>query len=166
MRKILIAAPLIALLTGCVSFYPNPGTTEPAAVFIEKGERSALDRYRYFTVAEIDGLPVSHMGVMSSDGNEIRVQPGIRRMVFTVSLLNGFGTGIHRIHFPLELDVKTGKRYKIEGSASEDNQVVFKINDLSAPDTPWVHRNGTARPVKPNMTIPVQGGGVVTIPSR
>lgn len=166
LRIAITLASIVILLSGCVTFYQNPGSADPAAIFIEKGERTVLDRYRYFTLAEIDGLPVSHMGVMSADGNVIRVQPGKRRMLFKVGYLNGLSNGQHRAVFALELNVEAGKRYQIGGSVSDDNHVVFTITELSNPVSPWVRLTAVGQFVQPNMTLGVPGGGFVIIPSR
>jgi hypothetical protein len=55
LRTIGLLASLLILLSSCVTFYNNPSAGEPAATFVEKGDRSGLARYRYFNLVEIDG---------------------------------------------------------------------------------------------------------------
>jgi hypothetical protein len=160
------------MLSGCGTFYQNPNSSELAATFIEKTERRGLGWYRIFKLVEIDGKPVSHMGG-GGDGWEIRVHPGLRRMVFHVDYLsrenNPFaGTdGCQcRAVIALELPAEAGKRYKIDGTVSLDHKVSFSITDLSEPDKSWVKLATTGRPVPKNITVGIPGGGFITVPSK
>ena len=139
MMKLTLIFLVAALCSSCVTFYTNPTPTEPAGIFVEKDDRPLLsvDRFRTISLAEIDGLPVSHMFTSSSNGNEIRVEPGKRKILFRVRYRNEHLGNTYQAYFLVEIPVRSGTRYKIDADVSGDHKVVFTIADMSAPDTLW-----------------------------
>lgn len=156
-----------ALCSSCVTFYANPTLTDPAGIFVEKDDRPLLsvDRFRTISLAEIDGLPVSHM-FTSSNGNEIRVEPGKRKILFQVRYRNEHLGNTYQAYFLIEIPVKSGTRYKIDADVSGDHKVVFTIADMAVPDIPLGQFAALGQKVVPNMTYAVPGGGFVIIPSK
>jgi len=165
LRTIVLLTSLIMFLSSCATFYNTPASGEPAATFVEKVDKNSLGQNRTFSLAEIDGKPVSHM-LTSNDNNAIRVQPGTRRMLFRVDYRNDFIDGQFRAYFGLELNVEAGKRYQLGGTVSQRHDVVITLTDLAKPDTPWVQATGVGRAVVPGATIGVAGGGFVTIQGK
>jgi len=160
----------VTVLTSCGSFYKNPTSTEPAAIFIERSERQGLFWYRKFTVSEIDGMPVSHMGA-SGDANEIRVHAGTRRIRVDVDYLGGEGLKMAdgcqcRATFPLDLNAKPGAIYKIGGTVQGNHKVTLELLDVSNPVAPPTRIEAFGRPVLKNTTFSVPGGAFITIPSK
>lgn len=166
MKRTLIS--LIALLcTSCVTFYNNPTATDPAGIFVEKDDRPllSLDRFREIMLAKIDGLPVSHM-FKSIDGNEIRVEPGRRKILFSVRYRNEHLADSYQAYFLIEIPVQSGMRYKIDAEISVDHKVIFTVADMARPNAPLGQFAALGKKVVPNMTYSVPGGGFVTIPGK
>lgn len=167
MKKYILLFIIALICSSCVTFYKNPNATDPAGVFIEKDDRPllTLDRYKEIALAEIDGLPVSHM-FKSLDGNEIRVEPGKRKILFSVRYRNENLGDIHRAYFLIEMLVQSGMRYKIDADISADHKVTFTMVDTAKPNVPLGQFATKGTKVVPNMTYSVPGGGFVTIPSK
>lgn len=150
------------VMAGCVTFYPSPSETQPAALLVEKGDRRELGWYESFSVSEIDGFPVSHIGTNLGSAS-IRVAPGLRRILITATYRHGSGPCPCRIYFPLEIDLQPSQVVYLDGSFTPQGFAILRLVDGITKQEIAPRIEGQARPVPKNMYVPVGGGAWIPI---
>lgn len=164
--KPVLAASAALLLASCAAVYQHPGPGEPAAHVIEQAKRKGAAWYEAVAVSEIDGQPVPpRAGGLGTEA--LRVAPGLRHLVVTVSYRHGGGDDIDcpcRASFPLALELAAGQRLRLDARIAARGQVTLKPLDAVTGQPLAPEQTAQARTLPKDVYLPM-GGGWLQIPS-